>query len=78
MTYAFTIHVDVEVDFVIKVYDEADSVIYENTETLEIPKIYLGKFPIMLQSDMCILKGLSPEVRYNMGECRNDKGDKKE
>jgi len=74
MTYAFTIHVDVEVDFVIKVYDEADSVIYENTETLEIPKIYLGKFPIMLQSDMCILKGLSPEVRYNMGECRNDKG----
>ena len=28
----------------------------------------------MLQSDMCILKSLSPEVRYNMGECRNDKG----
>ena len=23
---------------------------------------------------MCILKSLSPEVRYNMGECRNDKG----
>ena len=74
MTYAFTIHVDVEVEFVIKVYDEADTVVYENTETQEIPKIYLGKFPIMLQSDMCILKGLSPEVRYNMGECRNDKG----
>ncbi len=74
MTYAFTVHLDVEVDFVIKVYDEADQVVYETVETKEIPKIYLGKFPIMLQSDMCILKGLSPEVRYNMGECRNDKG----
>ena len=58
----------------IKVYDESDSVVYEHEETVEIPKIYLGKFPVMLQSDMCILKGLSPEVRYNMGECRNDKG----
>jgi len=74
MTYAFTVHLDVEVDFVIKVYDEADQIVYETVETKEIPKIYLGKFPIMLQSDMCILKGLSPEVRYNMGECRNDKG----
>ena len=23
---------------------------------------------------MCILKGLSSEVRYNLGECRNDYG----
>jgi DNA-directed RNA polymerase II subunit RPB2 len=74
MTYAFTVHVDVEIDFVIKVYNESDVVVYEHEETVEIPKIYLGKFPVMLQSDMCILKGLSPEVRYNMGECRNDKG----
>ena len=28
----------------------------------------------MLQSDLCILKGLSREVRFNMGECRNDYG----
>ena len=46
--------------------------IQRRTVTLE--KIYLGKFPIMLQSDFCILKGLSPEVRYTMGECRNDPG----
>ena len=74
MTYAFTIHIDLEVDFKIKVYDKGGQVTYENEETITIPKIYLGKFPIMLQSDMCILKGLSPEVRYNMGECRNDLG----
>ena len=28
----------------------------------------------MLQSDLCILNGLSPEVRFNMGECKNDPG----
>ena len=74
MTYAFTLHVDVEVEFIIKSYNESDAVVYEHSEVVTIPKIYLGKFPIMLQSDMCILKSLSPEVRYNMGECRNDKG----
>ena len=74
MTYAFTIHVDIDVEFVIKSYNESDEIVFEHSETVTIPKIYLGKFPIMLQSDMCILKDLSPEVRYNMGECRNDKG----
>jgi DNA-directed RNA polymerase II subunit RPB2 len=39
-----------------------------------IDKIYLGKFPIMLQSDFCILQGLDREVRHSMGECRNDLG----
>jgi DNA-directed RNA polymerase II subunit RPB2 len=42
--------------------------------TLMLEKIYLGKFPIMLQSDFCILSGLSREVRHTMGECRNDLG----
>ena len=39
-----------------------------------IEKVYLGKFPIMLQSDFCILGGLSPDLRFQMGECRNDFG----
>lgn len=42
--------------------------------TITLEKIYLGKFPIMLQSDFCILKGLPKEVRHTMGECRNDLG----
>jgi DNA-directed RNA polymerase II subunit RPB2 len=74
MTYAFTIHMDVEVDFKIKTYDEIGNVKYEHEETIILPKIYFGKFPIMVQSDMCILKDLNPEVRFNMGECRNDLG----
>ena len=44
------------------------------THSITIPKIYLGRFPIMLQSKLCILNGLQPAVRFNMGECRNDPG----
>jgi DNA-directed RNA polymerase II subunit RPB2 len=28
----------------------------------------------MLQSDLCILNSLDKNVRFNMGECRNDYG----
>ena len=69
MTYATTIHYDVEVDFIMR---EHDGSVVRNTITLE--KIFLGRFPIMLQSELCILYGLNPSVRFNMGECRNDYG----
>ncbi len=39
-----------------------------------LDKIYLGKFPIMMHSEFCVLHGLSREVRFSMGECRNDLG----
>uniref|UniRef100_A0A6C0HXI7 DNA-directed RNA polymerase n=1 Tax=viral metagenome TaxID=1070528 RepID=A0A6C0HXI7_9ZZZZ len=68
MTYGITIHYDVDVEFIYYVNDE----LKQHTMTLE--QIYLGRFPIMLQTNLCILKGLSPEVRFNMGECRNDYG----
>jgi DNA-directed RNA polymerase II subunit RPB2 len=42
--------------------------------TITLPKIFLGKFPIMLQSDFCVLHGLEREIRYSMGECKNDLG----
>ena len=70
MTYGVTVHYDVDVVFV--TYDDKGA---RNEETMTLPdKIYLGRFPIMLQSDLCILKSLSKEVRFNMGECRNDYG----
>ena len=68
MTYGSTIHYDVEVEMVYYVNNE------KQTRNIVLEKIYLGRFPIMLQSDLCILKSLSPEVRFNMGECRNDYG----
>ena len=68
MTYGVTIHYDIEVDYIY--YNQGQKV--EETKTYE--KIYLGRFPIMLHSNLCILKGLSTEARFNMGECRNDYG----
>lgn len=68
MTYGVTIHYDIDVEFM---YYSGEQKIQE-TKTYE--KIYLGRFPIMLQSNLCILKGLSTEARFNMGECRNDYG----
>jgi DNA-directed RNA polymerase beta subunit len=49
MTYAITLHVDVEV--VYKVMNSEGQ--YTETNSL-LEKIYLGKFPIMLNSDLCI------------------------
>jgi DNA-directed RNA polymerase II subunit RPB2 len=68
MTYGTTVHYDVDVDII---YFE-EGIKKEHSIVLE--KIYLGKFPIMLQSNMCILKDLTRDVRFNMGECRNDYG----
>ena len=48
----------------------------QNTQirTITIEKILLGKFPIMIQSNYCILSGLPKEVRHSLGECVNDIG----
>ena len=44
-------------------------------EQCSLSKVFLGRFPIMLQSDFCLLGGGLPrEMRFHMGECRNDYG----
>jgi len=68
MTYGTTIHYDVDVDIIYYVGEE------RKEETIILEKIYLGRFPIMLQSNLCILKSLEPDVRFNMGECKCDYG----
>jgi len=78
MTYGITIDYDVDVDVIYYERstnpDTKKEIMEKKTTSITLEKIYLGKFPIMLQSDLCILKSLSPEVRFNMGECRNDYG----
>ena len=66
MTYGFDIHYDVEVE--IKNIKSPDIV------SFKLERIYLGKFPIMLSSNYCILKGLDRMTRFQMGECKNDVG----
>jgi DNA-directed RNA polymerase II subunit RPB2 len=68
MTYGITIHYDVDVDFI---YFK-DGV--KQLHSITLDKIYLGRFPIMLQSELCILNTLDKNVRFNAGECRNDYG----
>jgi len=68
MTYGVTIHYDVEVDFIYYIEGE------KKLHSILLPKVFLGRFPIMLQSDLCILNTLNKDVRFNMGECRNDYG----
>ena len=69
MTYGISVHYDVEVDFTIHL-DGGEK--QEHSITLE--KIFLGRFPIMLMSNLCVLKHFVPQVRFNMGKCRNDTG----
>ena len=68
MWYGMTIHFDVDVDIIYFIGEE------RKTVSMTLDKIYLGRFPIMIQSNFCILKTLAPDVRFNMGECRNDYG----
>ena len=69
MSYSITIHMDI--DIIYKIYNKEG--IEEITEsTLE--NIYFGKFPIMLNSDLCILNTLNRKTKFNMGECKNDLG----
>jgi DNA-directed RNA polymerase beta subunit len=75
MTYGTTIHYDVDVVFKIAVPDDTAAGgrrIEVTTASLE--RILLGRFPIMIQSNMCILHGLEPKARFYMGECKNDYG----
>jgi DNA-directed RNA polymerase II subunit RPB2 len=70
MTYGMTIHCDVDVIY--RVHDPAQNTVLN--ERLELKQLSLGRFPIMLQSNACILHGMSPEARFYAGECRNDYG----
>ena len=69
-TYGVSIHYDVDVEVIINEDAPAKPI----NKSIILDKIYLGKFPIMLRSDLCILNGFDKHVRYTMGECKNDLG----
>jgi DNA-directed RNA polymerase II subunit RPB2 len=46
----------------------------EIQEVLDIPNISLCKFPLMLHSSYCMLKGKSAALLQQMGECPQDQG----
>ena len=68
MTYGMNIYYDIYIDFVY----------YENGERINknmmIERVFLCKMPIMLHSNMCILRSLPETTRFSMGECVHDYG----
>ncbi len=71
MSYSFTVHYDVEVEYEIYNKDLDEKKIVEG-ELIE--KVFFGKFPIMLKSNLCILQNLTTEMCYSLGECKEDYG----
>ena len=69
MTYGATIHYSIVIDYII-----IDNEGNRQEITNQIDNIFLGKFPIMLNSDLCILNNLQKDVKFFMGECKNDLG----
>lgn len=75
LTYSFTIHYDVDIEFTLYLpLGDGSGKHTIKTYNITLEKIYLGRFPIMLRSNLCILNGLSAEARRNMGEDPNDMG----
>ena len=70
MTYGTTVYYDAHIEF--KTFSSKENEYI--TDTLDLNKLLLGKFPIMIQSNLCILKNLDREQRFHYGECKNDYG----
>lgn len=73
MTYGCSIHYDVVADIIRREVDE-NREIKETVVVDEFKDIFLTRIPVMLQSMMCMYRGMSPMARYNLGECKNDPG----
>ena len=51
-TYASTMNVDIKIEYIVRNTDEMDT---PKTYTKILPKINIGKMPIMLKSSICVL-----------------------
>jgi len=58
----------------IKAAGKIGTAIFSSDPLKIIEMVYLGKIPIMVQSDFCVLSKLPRELRFSLGECRNEQG----
>jgi len=74
ITYGADFFYDIDIDFTMKRGDEIilDKVSSPHTHILK--NIYLGKIPIMLKSDLCVLSTAEGELLTQMGEDKYDLG----
>ena len=71
MTYGVSIHYDVEIELFVN--DSSEPIILGKKLPM-VDHFFLGLFPIMLRSDLCVLNRMPKETRYSMGECNHDYG----
>ena len=70
-TYASTMTIDVHVQYVVRTGENLDHI-----QTLHntLPNIHIGKLPIMLKSEICVLSQYSHLTSAVTGECSHDAG----
>jgi DNA-directed RNA polymerase II subunit RPB2 len=70
-TYASAMTIDIHIKYVVR--SGAD---LENTQTFYkvLPKIHIGKLPIMLKSNICVLNQYKHVENTHTGECKFDTG----
>jgi DNA-directed RNA polymerase beta subunit len=70
-TYASAMTIDINIKFVIRNGETMENIqtIYKN-----LPKIHIGKLPIMLKSQICVLSQYKHVENANTGECKFDTG----
>ena len=70
-TYASAMTIDINIKFLVR-----NGVNLETVQTLykTLPKIHIGKMPIMLKSNICVLTQYKHMENKNIGECKYDTG----
>jgi DNA-directed RNA polymerase beta subunit len=70
-TYASSTTVDINIKYIIRTGPNL-----ENTQTIykTIPKVHIGKLPIMLKSNICVLNQYKHFENTQTGECKFDAG----
>jgi DNA-directed RNA polymerase beta subunit len=70
-TYASAMTIDINIKYIIR-----DGESLENVKTLykTLPKIHIGKLPIMLKSNICVLNQYKYVDHQHTGECKYDAG----
>jgi len=70
-TYASAMTIDINIKYVVR-----DGCNLENVKTLykTLPKIHIGKLPIMLKSNICVLSQYKYVDSQHTGECKYDAG----
>ena len=70
-SYASTLFVDVNFEYIVRSGDNLETV---TTYNKTFPKKNIGKMPIMLNSDICVLKQYKHIEHQHTGECKYDPG----